>query len=121
MSAAPRVALFCETFHEINGVALTARQLVAYAGRKNLPFLSVRPGEKLARLQEGSVSSVELPRGFFSFGIERDLRYDLFFWRHLKFLRRVLAEFKPDVIHVTSPGEFGQLGAVLAHSLRFSL
>jgi hypothetical protein len=25
MSSQPRVALFCETFHEINGVALTAR------------------------------------------------------------------------------------------------
>jgi phosphatidylinositol alpha 1,6-mannosyltransferase len=121
MNAAPRVALFCETFHEINGVALTARQLVAYAGRKRLPFLSVRPGAKLARLDQGSVSAVELPRGIASFGIERDLRYDLFFWRHLKFLRRVLAEFGPEVIHITSPGEFGQLGAVLAHSLGIPL
>jgi phosphatidylinositol alpha 1,6-mannosyltransferase len=121
MNAAPRVALFCETFHEINGVALTARQLVAYAGRKNLPFLSVRPGARLARFEEGSVSSVELPRGVASFGIERDLRYDLFFWRHLKFLRRALAEFRPEVIHITSPGEFGQLGALLAHSLGLPL
>jgi phosphatidylinositol alpha 1,6-mannosyltransferase len=117
MTSTPRVALFCETFHEINGVALTARQLVAFAQRKQLPFLSVRPGPKFAEFHDGPLSSIELPRSFASFGIERDLRYDLFFWRHLKSLRRALEKFQPDVIHITSPGEFGQLGAVLAHSL----
>ena len=121
MTEPPRVALFCETFHEINGVALTARQLVAYAKRKQFPFLSIRPGIQLAKFEEGSISAIELPRSFLSFGIERDLRYDLFFWRHMKFVRSALAQFKPDVIHVTSPGEFGQLGAVLAHSLPIPL
>jgi phosphatidylinositol alpha 1,6-mannosyltransferase len=117
MNDAPRVALFCETFHEINGVALTARQLVAFARRNNLPFLSVRPGAAPRQFKDASITCLELPRGFASFGIERDLRYDLFFWRHLGFLRHALHEFRPDVIHVTSPGEFGQAGAWLAHSL----
>lgn len=117
MNDAPRVALFCETFHEINGVALTARQLVAFARRNNLPFLSVRPGPWLRHFQDASTSCLELPRSFASFGIERDLRYDLFFWRHLRYLRQALRKFQPDVIHVTSPGEFGQMGAWLAHSL----
>jgi glycosyltransferase involved in cell wall biosynthesis len=117
MNSIPRVALFCETFHEINGVALTARQLVAYAQRHQFPFLSVRPGSDRAQFQDGSISSIELPRGLASFGIERDLRYDLFFWRHFQFLRRALEQFRPDAIHCTSPGEFGQLGALLAHSL----
>jgi phosphatidylinositol alpha 1,6-mannosyltransferase len=49
------------------------------------------------------------------------LRYDLFLWRHLGVVRRALARFRPDVIHVTSPGEFGQIGAWLAHSLRIPL
>ena len=117
MKDAPRVALFCETFHEINGVALTARQLVAFARRNNLPFLSVRPGARVSQFKDGSVTCLELPRGFASFGIERDLRYDLFFWRHLASLRQALRKFQPDVIHITSPGEFGQAGAWLAHSL----
>jgi glycosyltransferase involved in cell wall biosynthesis len=121
MNGVPRVALFCETFHEINGVALTARQLVAYAKRHEFPFLSVRPGAKRAQFKDGSVQCIELPRSFASFGIERDLRYDLFFWRHFKFLRRALEDFKPDAIHCTSPGEFGQLGALLAHSLHIPL
>ena len=121
MSMAPRVALFCETFHEINGVALTARQLVEFAKRRAHPFLAVLGGPRLAQYTEGSVTRLELPRGWASFGIERDLRYDLFLWRHLGEVRRALARFRPDVIHVTSPGEFGQLGAYLAHGLRIPL
>jgi len=118
---APRVALFCETFHEINGVALTARQLVEFAKRRAHPFLAVLGGPRLAQYTEGSVTRLEFPRGWASFGIERDLRYDLFLWRHLGEVRRALARFRPDVIHVTSPGEFGQLGAYLAHTLRIPL
>jgi phosphatidylinositol alpha 1,6-mannosyltransferase len=121
VSLAPRVALFCETFHEINGVALTARQLVEFAKGRAHPFLAVLGGPRLAQYTEGSVSRLELPRGWASFGIERDLRYDLFLWRHLGEVRRALARFRPDVIHVTSPGEFGQLGAYLAHTLQIPL
>jgi glycosyltransferase involved in cell wall biosynthesis len=32
-----------------------------------------------------------------------------------------VAAFKPDVIHVTRPGEFGQIGAYLAHALKIPL
>jgi phosphatidylinositol alpha 1,6-mannosyltransferase len=117
----PRVALFCETFHEINGVALTARQLVAFARRRAHPLLAVQSGERLAQFQEGNITRLELPRGWASFGIEHDLRYDLFLWRHLPHVRRAILEFRPDVIHVTSPGEFGQLGAWIAHTLRIPL
>jgi phosphatidylinositol alpha 1,6-mannosyltransferase len=121
VSLAPRAALFCETFHEVNGVALTARQLVEFAKRRSHPFLAVLGGPRLAQYTEGSVTRLELPRGWASFGIERDLRYDLFLWRHLSEVRRALTRFRPDVIHVTSPGEFGQLGAYLAHRLRIPL
>jgi len=121
MTSQPRVALFCETFHEINGVALTARQLVEFAKRRARPFLSVLGGPRLAQFADGSVTRLELPRSWASFGIERDLRYDLFLWRHQDEVRRALAQFRPDVIHVTSPGEFGQLGAYLAHTLRIPL
>jgi phosphatidylinositol alpha 1,6-mannosyltransferase len=121
MTAEPRVALFCETFQEINGVALTARQLVAFAARNGRPFLAVHGGPKVATFAEGSVTRLELPRGPVSFAIESDLRYDLCFWRHGAEARRALEKFRPDVIHVTSPGEFGQLGAYLAHALKIPL
>jgi phosphatidylinositol alpha 1,6-mannosyltransferase len=121
MTAEPRVALFCETFQEINGVALTARQLVAFAARNGRPFLAVHGGPKVATFEEGSVTRLELPRGSVSFAIESDLRYDLWLWRHAAEARRALEEFRPNVIHVTSPGEFGQLGAYLAHALKIPL
>ncbi|MBV9889227.1 MAG: glycosyltransferase [Acidobacteria bacterium] len=117
----PRVAFFCETFNEINGVALTARQFADFAARHERPFLSVHSGPELAHRAEGSVRHLELPRSRASFGIERDLSYDLFLWRHTKYVRKVLEEFRPDVIHVTSPGEFGQLGALLSHTMRIPL
>jgi phosphatidylinositol alpha 1,6-mannosyltransferase len=121
VSAQPRVALFCETFHEVNGVALTSRQLVDFARRRAHPFLAVLGGARLAEYTEGSVTRLELPRSWASFGIERDLRYDLFLWRHIGEVRRALMRFRPDVIHVTSPGEFGQLGAYLAHRMHVPL
>jgi phosphatidylinositol alpha 1,6-mannosyltransferase len=67
------------------------------------------------------VTRLELPRGPVSFAIESDLRYDLCFWRHAAEAQRALEKFRPDVIHVTSPGEFGQLGAYLAHTQKIPL
>ena len=121
MSTTPRAAFFCETFHEVNGVALTARQLVAFAERHQYRMLAVHPGPALAEFERGSIRRIELPRGRASFGIERDLRYDLHLWRFLPMLRKELAAFRPEVIHVTSPGDFSQLGAILAHELHIPL
>lgn len=121
MTRTPRVALFCETFHEINGVALTARQLVAYAQRHGLPLLAIHGGKQKSRQQEGSVTRVELTRGWASVGIERDLRYDFAFWRYGNAIREELLVFRPDVIHITSPGELGQLGVYLSRKLKIPL
>jgi phosphatidylinositol alpha 1,6-mannosyltransferase len=121
MTSIPRVALFCETFHEINGVALTARQLVAYATRHNFPMLAIHGGMQPGEHEEGTVRCVEVKRGWLSFPIEKDLKYDLFFWRYLSRIRNEVLRFKPDVIHITSPGELGQLGAYLCNSLKISL
>src|SRR5271170_2803859 len=121
MSCTPRVALFCETFHEINGVALTARQLVAYAKRHHLPLLAIHGGKNPGFEEQGSVRRLELKRGWLSAGIESDLEYDFLFWRYHGKIREQLLAFKPDVIHITSPGELGQLGAYLSRSLKIPL
>lgn len=121
MTAPPRVALFCETYHEINGVALTARQLVSYAKRHGLPFLAVHGGLNPGAWDDGSVRRIELKRAWLSIGIERDLQYDLFFWRYLNRIRREVLAFRPEMIHITSPGELGQLGAYLCHTLKIPL
>src|SRR5450432_943272 len=121
MTREPRVALFCETFHEINGVALTVRQLVAFAKRHNRPMLAIHGGKNPTAEDHGSVRRVELQRARFSIGIDSDLEYDLFFWRYLPQIRKELLAFQPEAIHITSPGEFGQIGAYLAKALHIPL
>jgi glycosyltransferase involved in cell wall biosynthesis len=119
--AAPRVAYFPDAFHEINGVAHTSRHFEAFARRRNLPFLCVRAGPADGASKDGPVRTLELPRSALSFPVEKDLRFDLAYWRHLP---RILADtrrFRPDIIHITGPSELGFIGAWIAHHLRVPL
>jgi glycosyltransferase involved in cell wall biosynthesis len=117
-STAPRVAYFPDSFHEVNGVAHTSRHFEAFARRRNLPFLCVRAGVRSqALLEEGNVWTLELPRSFLSFALEKDLRYDPAFLRHKRLIDETLQRFQPDLIHITGPSELGMLGAWLAHQL----
>jgi glycosyltransferase involved in cell wall biosynthesis len=114
----PRVAYFPDSFHEVNGVAHTSRHFQAFALRRNLPFLCVRAGNRSQPLlEEGSVWSLELPRGFLSFALEKDLRFDPAWLRHLSLISKTLQRFKPDLIHITGPSEVGMIGAWFAHRL----
>jgi phosphatidylinositol alpha 1,6-mannosyltransferase len=116
-SSAPRVAYFPDSFHEVNGVAHTSRHFEAFARRRNLPFLCVRAGERSPSLvEDGNVWTLELPRGFLSFALEKDLRFDPAFLRHVPLIEEVLDRFKPDLVHITGPSEVGLLGAWLAHT-----
>ncbi len=114
----PRVAYFPDSFHEVNGVAHTSRHFEAFARRRKLPFLCVRAGERpQALVENGNVWTLELPRGFLSFALEKDLRLDPAFFRHIPLISEVLERFRPDLIHITGPSEIGILGAGLAHHL----
>jgi glycosyltransferase involved in cell wall biosynthesis len=118
----PRVAYFPDSFHEVNGVAHTSRHFEAFARRRNLPFLCVRAGDRTqAILEDGNVWTLELPRGFLSFALEKDLRFDPAFLRHIPLIGEVLERFQPDLIHITGPSEVGMLGAGLAHHLSLPL
>jgi len=118
----PRVAYFPDSFHEVNGVAHTSRHFEAFARRRNLPFLCVRAGDRTqAILEDGNIWTLELPRGFLSFALEKDLRFDPAFLRHIPLIGEVLERFKPDLIHITGPSEVGMLGAWLAHHLGLPL
>ncbi|HTA80179.1 MAG TPA: glycosyltransferase [Terracidiphilus sp.] len=120
--SAPRVVYFPDSFHEVNGVAHTSRHFEAFARRRNLPFLCVRAGDRAqAVIEDGNVWTLELPRGFLSFALEKDLRFDPAFLRHIPFIEEVLARFRPDLIHITGPSEIGMLGAGLAHYLHLPL
>ena len=117
----PRVAFFADSFHEVNGVALTSRQFDAYARRRQKPFLSVHVGPHRLLRTDGSVVTCELERGPAAFPIEHDMSFDPLFFRHKKRAISILSDFEPDLIHITGPSDIGMLGAFLAHELEIPL
>jgi phosphatidylinositol alpha 1,6-mannosyltransferase len=111
----PRVAYLPDSFHEVNGVAHTSRNFVAYAQRHGLPFLCVRAGTReISFEQTGELRTLELKRSRGSVRMEKDLEFDTLFWRHGGAIRRELERFRPDVIHITGPSELGMFGAYFA-------
>jgi phosphatidylinositol alpha 1,6-mannosyltransferase len=121
-SPAPRVAYFPDSFHEINGVAHTSREFDAFIRRRNLPFLCIRAGSRTPRLlTEGQLTTLELSRGPLSFGLEKDLSFDMGFFRHLPIIARALRNFCPDLIHITGPSDFGIIGALMANHFHLPL
>ncbi len=114
----PRVALFTDSFHEVNGVALTSRQLDAFAGRRGLEFFSAHAGPRTLESREGAVTTFELKRGLLAFSVEKDLSTDPVFMRHLGRTKEALRRFQPDIVHITGPNDVGLLGALAAKQLR---
>jgi phosphatidylinositol alpha 1,6-mannosyltransferase len=111
----PRVAYFPDSFHEVNGVAHTSRNFVAYAERHGLPFLCVRAGVRTQTFEQvGELRTLELRRSRGSVRMEKDLQFDTLFWRHGGAIRLALERFRPDVIHITGPSELGMFGAYFA-------
>src|SRR5580698_697880 len=98
----PRVAYFPDSFHEVNGVAHTSRNFVAYAERHRLPFLCVRAGGRAKAFeQKGEMRTLELGRSRSSVQMEKDLEFDTLFSQHGGAIRRELERFRTDVIHIT--------------------
>jgi len=116
-----RVAFFTDSFHEVNGVALTSREFAAFARRRSLPMFSMHAGPVDRILQEGSLTTFEFVRGPVRWNLEHDLAIDFLFLRHRKRLRAALQEFRPDLVHITGPSDSGILGAIVAHELRVPL
>jgi phosphatidylinositol alpha 1,6-mannosyltransferase len=114
---ARRVAFFTDSFHEVNGVALTSREFVRFAQRRELPMFSVHAGPRTGASQSGSVTTFEFHRGLVKWKLEHDLAIDFLFPRYRWKLRAALDEFKPDLVHITGPSDSGLLGAILAHEL----
>lgn len=116
-SGPPRVALFTDSFHEVNGVALTSRQLDAFARRRDLEFFSAHAGPDTRVEQQGGVTTYQLARGFLAFSVEKDLAIDPVFMRYLNRTKEALKQFRPDLVHITGPNDVGLLGALAAKQL----
>ena len=118
----PRIAFFPDSFHEVNGVAHTARNFVAFAQRRGIPMLCVRAGDLgETSSRQGVVEILQLERGHWALPVEQDLSFDPFFFRHIQAIGTALKRFGPDVIHITGPSELGILGAAFARRLRVPL
>ena len=112
-----RVALFADSFSEPNGVATLSREFVHFAGHRQLPFCCVHAGPARRASRQGSVTTLELNRGWASFPLDKDLTCDPLLSRHRKWAINQLKQFQPDLIHITGPGDFGTLGLWVAKSL----
>jgi phosphatidylinositol alpha 1,6-mannosyltransferase len=111
----PRVAYLPDSFHEVNGVAHTSRNFVAYAERHELPFLCIRAGTRPNAFEQVTeLRTLELRRSRVSIRIEKDLQFDPLFFRYAGAIHRELLRFQPDLIHITGPSELGIFGAYFA-------
>lgn len=116
-----RVALFADCFHEVNGVSLTCGELIKYARRNSRPMLAVHAGPCSGMTSAGSVTTLQLARGALRLPVDADFDYDVLFLRHWEEARRAVEQFRPNVVHITGPGDCGTLGALLAHRLRIPI
>ena len=121
MDGIPRVAFFTDTFDEINGVALTSRQFTAFGGRRKYPFLCVRGASETRKSEDGSVTHLELCRGPLAFELDRGLRHDPALWRLAGYVEDAVEDFKPDIMHVVSPGDVSEIGVYIAKKLHVPL
>jgi phosphatidylinositol alpha 1,6-mannosyltransferase len=116
-----RVALFTDAFHEANGVATLSRHLAEFARDNGLPFLVVHGGRQTSLSQDGSLETLELKRGFAAFPLDKDLYCDPLLMRYKQLVIDHLLVFKPDLVHITGPGDVGLLGIWVAHILQVPL
>lgn len=111
------MALFCDTFHEVNGAALTCRELVAFARRRGYPLFNLRGGPASRVFEDGSITVHELRRSPCSLDLGAGLKADPFLLRYRRQVRESLRRFQPDLIHFISLGDCGTLAALLAREM----
>jgi phosphatidylinositol alpha 1,6-mannosyltransferase len=121
MAKSLRVALFSDSFYELNGVGTLTREFVAFAARRGIDFCCVHSGRKTSSVTAGSVKTLELKRCPLSFPLDKDLYCDPFLSRYRNHVIRELKEFRPDLVHITGPGDFGVLGFWVSNLLRVPL
>jgi phosphatidylinositol alpha 1,6-mannosyltransferase len=115
------VAFLPDTFHEVNGVARTSQELENFARRENIPLLSIHCGSSLKKATDGSVTVMELKRGFGSIGLDTNLEYDPFLLRYAETTVEAVHGFGAQFIHVTGPGDMGCLGLYVASKLKLPI
>lgn len=110
----PRVALFADSFVEVNGAAMTCRKLAEYAKEKSLPMLCVFGAPETRVWDEGCVRMLSLKRSPASISLDEGLAFDPFFSRHIPRVLDAFEAFSPNTIHITGLNDVSIIGSYLA-------
>ncbi|MBC8165827.1 MAG: glycosyltransferase, partial [Bryobacteraceae bacterium] len=116
-----RVALFTDSYHEMNGVGTLSREFAHFAERSELPFCSVHAGDATGESRHGSVHTIELKRSPAAFALDKDLYCDPLLSRYKNLVIDRLRKFRPDLIHITGPGDMGILGFWASNILKIPM
>ncbi len=98
-------------------MATLSRHLAAFAKANGYPLLVVRGGESAGLTRDGSVETLVLKRGAAAFPLDKSLYFDPLLSRHKQLVIDQIHAFKPDLLHITGPGDLGFMGALVAHVL----
>ena len=96
---------------------MTSKRLVAFAKKRNYPFLCIHAGKKTSVTDDGSVRYVSLKQSPLSMSMGEGLKYDPLFFRHAGRVRKEMERFSPDVIHITGLNDVSNVGAYMAWKL----
>ncbi|QQS34088.1 MAG: glycosyltransferase [Acidobacteriota bacterium] len=110
----PRVALFADSYDQVNGAAMTLRRLVDYAEAHEFPFICFFDTEKKKETHRGSVIEFPVRHSFLSIDLDKGLNFDPLFLRHFRRVARELERFRPDLIHITGVNDISILGVLLS-------
>ena len=116
-----RIALFTDSFGEANGVATLSRHMAEFARDRKFPFLLVHGGTHTRLTHDGSLQTLELKRGFAKFRADAGLYCDPLLSRFKALVTDQLRAFRPDVVHITGPGDLGFLGLWTSHVVKVPL
>ncbi len=109
-----RVALFADSYLEVDGAAMTCRRLVDYARDNSFPMLCVHAGQAAEENTDGTVTHHVVKRSAVSIPIDQSLSFDPLFLRKLASVDPALDRFRPDVIHITGLNDISVIGCLLA-------
>ncbi len=113
-----RIALFTDSLFETNGVATLSQQLTRFAQNSDRPFFCAYGGERTNVTDTGSLRILELKRSIAAFPVDKGLYCDpLRVFRYRDLVVEQLSSFKPDLVHITGPGDLSWLGLWAAHML----
>lgn len=116
-----RIALFADSFLEVDGAAMTCRRLVNYAKTYELPMTCFHAGPETKTESDGSVTYFSMRRSPVAIAMDKHLAYDPLFQRHASRVLKELEKFRPDVIHITGLNDVSIIGAYLGWKLQIPI